>query len=634
MARKLIFVCSVALWPLLWAVPSHLAAQELPIVNLQEVEIRTARISDYAIGSSSQKIDSALLQVEQAGTLADIIRNYTGAHIKAHGNGMLSSISFRGTGPEHTAVLWHGINISYPMLGQSDFSVLPLALNDQIIIQPGTGTSLYGSGALGGTVALGMLKPRSGTGMQFSQYLGSYGTSNTQIKANYANNNFYINVKGFLNSSDNDFSYRNLTKLGEPREQQQNASFQIAGIAIESAVQLSEKSEVQLSGQYLDASRNLQPSMNTSVSDRQDDINGRIRIAYQYKGNRTRAKVQYAYLDDNIAFNDQSTQSKQQVVRAEIEQPLIPGLKLNLAGDYADIKVFSPFFGDNQTQEYRSNLWLGTVYTPASWLLLSLNLRQGFHPVFTAPLAPSLGVEFYVVRNKTSTFQINSLVAKGFRLPTLNELYWQPGGNLNLVPEESYSAEVGVSGTRSGIIEFNYSLTGYRMWVNNWIIWQPAGSFWSPQNIREVDVYGIEATGSMTHNLADVKVTWGGTYALTHSINRTGIDDFDRSVNKQLSYVPVHKANLTAQASWQNWQFVLNTDFTGERFTTSDNESSLPAYSLINLRASKTINLNKYRFTGNLSINNLLNTSYQSVVNKAMPGINFLAGITISYHKP
>jgi outer membrane cobalamin receptor len=634
MAGKISFVSSVTLGLLLLSVSNHLAAQELPIVNLQEVEIRTARISDYAVGSSSQQIDSALLQVEQTGSLADIMRNYTGAHIKAHGNGMLSSISFRGTGPEHTAVLWHGINISYPMLGQSDFSVLPIALNDQIIIQRGTGASLYGSGALGGTVALGMLKPKSGVGMQFSQYLGSYNTSNTQIKANYANNKFYINVKGFLNSSENNFTFRNLTKLGEPLEQQKNAAFEIAGIALESALQLNEKSEIQLSGQYLDASRNLQPSMNSSISDIQEDINSRIRVAYQYKSNRTRAKVQYAYLNDNIAFNDQSTQSKQQVIRAEIEQHLIPGLKLNMAGDYADIKVYSPFFGDSQTQEYRSNIWLGTVYTPASWLLLSLNLRQGFHPVFTAPLAPSLGAEFYVLKNKTSSLQINSLVAKGFRLPTLNELYWEPGGNLNLVPEESYSAEIGLSGARRGNVQFNYSLTGYRMWVDNWIIWQPAGSFWSPQNIKEVDVYGIEASGSVTHKLGSIEIGWTGTYALTHSINRTGIDDFDRSVNKQLSYVPLHKGNITAQASWQSWQFVINTDFTGERFTTSDNESALPAYSLINLRASKTFNLNKYSFTGNLSINNLLNTSYQSVVNKAMPGINFLAGITLSYHKP
>ena len=35
--------------------------------------------------------------------------------------------------------------------------------------------------------------------------------------------------------------------------------------------------------------------------------------------------------------------------------------------------------------------------------------------------------------------------SRNFRAPTLNERYWQPGGNPDLEPEESYNIEAGIT---------------------------------------------------------------------------------------------------------------------------------------------------------------------------------------------
>ena len=72
----------------------------------------------------------------------------------------------------------------------------------------------------------------------------------------------------------------------------------------------------------------------------------------------------------------------------------------------------------------------------------------------------------------------------------------------------------------------------------------------------------------------------------------------------------------------------------GRRFTTSDNENYLPAYFLLNLNASKNITLGKYGLSIYASVNNLLNVSYQSVENRAMPGINYIAGLKFNFTNP
>ena len=182
--------------------------------------------------------------------------------------------------------------------------------------------------------------------------------------------------------------------------------------------------------------------------------------------------------------------------------------------------------------------------------------------------------------------------------------------------------------------KLTYQVTAYRMWVNNWILWRPVGIIWSPENIREVNVHGLEFSGSLHHNIGPLALSWRGNYALTRSINQTGLDQFDRSVGKQLSYTPIHKGGLTLDGQCRSWAFVINGVGLGQRYITADNETSLPAYFLLNLRVSKHLDLGAVGLNINASVNNLLDVDYQSVANKAMPGINYLVGVNLNFQKP
>ena len=613
---------------------SNAIAQQLPDVKLEPVEIVEQRLSPFAIGARTQSFDSILFTLEALPNLADIINNYTSIGVKSYGNGMLSTISFRGTGASHTAVLWHGINIAYPMLGQSDLSILSMALNDQVVLQAGTGGALYGSGALGGTVSLTNSQPALGTSLSISQWFGSFGTIKNSIRASYAHDKFSIKILTLWDRSDNSFEFINSTKVGSPTEVQEGADYRILGTSLESQVVIGERGKLNISAQYLNADRNLQPSMNSnSLADNQTDENLRLRARYQSDGNNLTWNVNYAFLKDGIGFNGSKTYANQHVFRAEMGKTLMTWFNFNVAADYTFSQITSPFYESDVTTDNRANLWAALLANPIERLLLSLNLRQAFSPQYSIPFMPSLGAEYVLVNGSGHNLIAKSLFARGFRIPTLNEQYWQPGGNPDLIPEDSYSFELGVSGKSLKGQLFDYEFTAYRMLVDNWILWTPQGGYWSPENIRHVDVYGIELSGTYVHRLAAAKVSWQGNYAYTRSINRTGIDSYDRSVNKQLTYTPIHRATISSLTDIDSWSVLINAAYTGGQYVTADNEESLPGYLLLNLRLGKEFVKGKFLFNVQGNINNMLNTNYQSIKNKAMPGINFLLGLTISYYK-
>ena len=56
---------------------------------------------------------------------------------------------------------------------------------------------------------------------------------------------------------------------------------------------------------------------------------------------------------------------------------------------------------------------------------------------FDSPFLYSMGIEQKFNNNYTLSFN----TSKNFRIPTFNDLYWQPGGNINLKPENSYQFE-------------------------------------------------------------------------------------------------------------------------------------------------------------------------------------------------
>src|SRR5690606_22428207 len=152
----------------------------------------------------------------------------------------------------------------------------------------------------------------------------------------------------------------------------------------------------------------------------------------------------------------------------------------------------------------RIELYQSTTFRPDEKLALSLNLRQLIYSGTFAPFTPNLGMDWSFWKAESQSLLLKTSLGKGYKVPTLNDRYWDPGGNPDLLPEESINGEVGLHWLKNGLFSWDQSLTFYRMQVDNWIIWLPQGSVWSPENIRDVQNQGIEYQGKADWKLGNL----------------------------------------------------------------------------------------------------------------------------------
>ena len=108
----------------------------------------------------------------------------------------------------------------------------------------------------------------------------------------------------------------------------------------------------------------------------------------------------------------------------------------------------------------------------------------------------------------------------------------------------------------------------------------------------------------------------------------------DRSVGRQLPYIPERSATLSARLMWRRWAFHYKWCYYSERYTMSSNDISLtgrlPDYYMSNISLEKGFSFSWADLMLKGSVNNLFDEEYISVLSRPMPGINFeiFIGIT------
>lgn len=107
------------------------------------------------IGIQQTKLDSVTLKENIALSMADVLTFNSPIFVKNYGRATLSTVAFRGTSASHTQVTWNGMRINNPMLGMTDFSMIPSYFIDNASLLHGTSSVNETGGGLGGAVKLG-----------------------------------------------------------------------------------------------------------------------------------------------------------------------------------------------------------------------------------------------------------------------------------------------------------------------------------------------------------------------------------------------------------------------------------------------------------------------------------------------
>jgi iron complex outermembrane receptor protein len=199
------------------------------------------------------------------------------------------------------------------------------------------------------------------------------------------------------------------------------------------------------------------------------------------------------------------------------------------------------------------------------------------------------------------------------RIPSLSDLYWQPGGNTDLDPEQSLGLEMGMRlGPYFVDRKWQGQLAFFRNHVKDWILWTPNSSgLWFASNVRTVISQGLELQQAFRMQFGQHKLSMLVNYAFVDSRDDQGY---------QLIYTPKHTAFGRLDWHWKGFSAQLQHNWNSRRFTTADNSEWLPGFGTTDLSLGFQLARKAHLLDFQIGIRNLSNVEYQMVAQRPMPG--------------
>ena len=325
---------------------------------------------------------------------------------------------------------------------------------------------------------------------------------------------------------------------------------------------------------------------------------------------------------DQLQFNAQENQTRQGLLGLDWELPSAGNwaLRAGVRGTWMNAQLSTYTATEQRWEAYQSLGW-----QEGERISVSLNLRQLAYPNELVPFLPGLGMDWRLFEIDRTSLHLKTAFGLGLKLPTLNDRYWEPGGNPNLRPEKSQNAEIGLQLKQTGNFSWSQRLTYYRMQVDDWIIWLPKGNVWIPENIREVHNQGLEYQGESSWTTGHL--TWQANLAYTYSSTR----DLTQEGSQQLPYSPKHQGNAGLQVKRKDLAFDLSGFYVGPRSIASGNSRILEGFALGNLGLTFSgAKWKSLQMPLRFQVLNVFNQSYQVLYLRAMPGRSYQLNLTLT----
>lgn len=616
----------------LWAVaqayqsnPIDSNKQVLPNKNLKPIDIYANKLDAFKTGVKTQHIDTLFIQIQQANSVADVLSKYSQIFIKSYGVGGLATAGFRGSSANQTAILWNGFNLQSPMLGQADFALLPASLFENISIDYGSTSSIYGSGAVGGSVILNNAALfQSGLRSQISYSVGSFNNQQQALKVSYGDKKTFSSIKLFNQWGNNDYTFLNQGKV----QKQTNAKLQQSGLLWDEYLQINTHNQVSLHLWVQGSDRQIPPAINTlDKKANQQDESLRLSTEWKYMRKLYQLNLRSALLKERIAYSDtnlskSSANSGQYNTFIENYFHPFQNHYIQLSANYSYTEANSDAYSESKQQNRLALFASYKIVSDTYKLSTCINSRKEIINGQDAPLVSSLGFEFTGIKNFKLSYNIN----QSYRLPTFNELYWNDAfakGNIHLKPEqgwsEEFTAKYVLPKDKFKKIQSEITSSLYNRYMDDFIQWTISNGYSSPMNISQTKSMGLELQADINYAMKDSRIFMKALYDASQSTIEKSYLSGDASLGKQIAYSPRLKYSLTLGANIKSFYLLYNHTYTGIRFTSSDNNEWLDSYSIGNFSVGQNIKIKKIIFSYNLNINNAWNENYQVIVNRAVP---------------
>jgi outer membrane receptor protein involved in Fe transport len=269
--------------------------------------------------------------------------------------------------------------------------------------------------------------------------------------------------------------------------------------------------------------------------------------------------------------------------------------------------------GKNKTKDYgEPSLYEYAFYTNVQHtffgnFIVNGGLRVNQNELFGSEIVPQVGASYRVSNAAT----VRASASKGYRSPTIRELYLFPAPTPTLEPERLWNYEIGTTQTIG--TKFFSELTVFQSEGSNIILTSGRYPDMKLSNSGSFIHRGVELASTYLSPVENLQVH--GNYTFIDAGNET-------------CSVPKHKIFFSGQYTHGIYIAHVSAQHIEEMYGSNNSKDLLPNYTLVNLKISARV----LRIASvSLSVDNLLDESYYTMIGYPMPGTNVSVGVQASF---
>jgi vitamin B12 transporter len=589
-------------------------------VELGQVVV-TATKTEIEIAESPQAI-TVITGKEIANSpnrsIGEIMQRAPGVEVSAYGPpGSLATAQIRGATASQVLILVNGRRINDPQNGQFDLNNLPIPKDqiERIEILRGSASALYGADAMGGVINILTKTPSQDPQMNASVSYGRFDTGQVSLSHRWKPGAFRYDLSVSREKSD---GYR-------PNS---DSEAWIAGGEL--GYEVGPRSEITLSARYTKKEVGLPGTVTfPDPDDRQKDeiwlleagYRGQItpRFNLNFKGFRNQYRNTFEAGSQGILSSGESSLHKSFATGGELQGIWAIGEThlLTGGGEITEDRVDSTLIGTKSaTQEA---LYIQDEWALVNSLTATYGLRWDFNSIYGDQGNPRVGILWRL----PAEVRLRASVARSFRAPTFNDLYWPASGftegNPDLQPEKAWTYELGLE--RNWGDYAVVKATGFYRDVKDLINWAAGADFiWRPSNISSAEIWGTE-----------LEMIFHPFKGLAIPLNYSYLYPKDESTGEPIPNKPKHMVNLGVEYLTS---FGLKTNVKGRyvQYYVGQMSTLNQDYFVLDARVAYGFKFPQ-KVSGEvfLSLTNAFDREYQTIEGYPMPPRSLNGGLSLDF---
>ncbi len=592
------FVCAngalCAFWLLIFSVA---AAGQAP---RKEVVVVTGTYEPIPLEEADRSVRRLEVNDEQrllSNTLLDFLNRDSSVDLRQRGqNNIQTDVSIRGGTFGQTLILLNGMRLNDVQSGHHSMDVpVPLETMERIEVLKGSGSTHYGSDAIGGVVHF-ITKAPEVNEFRLRGALGNFGVNQERAIATLARSTWSQQFAfsrdfstGFIPNRD----YRNMSVSSSTsiRTALGNSSFLLA------------HADRPFGAEQFYGNFNSWERTKTWFASGNQSIGERTNIGF---GFRRHTDLFVLYRDRPQVFTNRHAVESYQLNFRRTE-PLSPNVKLHWGAEGLHDSIVS------------NNLGTHSRGRGAGYVALDVRALQRFsfsagarEEIYASQrqFSPTVAGGFWI----SPQFKLRASVSRAFRLPTFTDLYYHDPANLgspDLKPESATSYEAGLDWNSGG--RFKADVAVFQRREHNGIdyVRRSNTDIWRATNFQDLRFTGVEsslsARLSRTH-LVNLGYTW------LH-----GAQDQLSGVFSKYSF------NYPRHLGIAGWTSVLPGGLMGRVRIGAVERYGRDPYAVVDAYVARTTG----RMHPFLQLTNLTDAAYQEIFGVAMPGFGMVGGVEI-----